>query len=125
MSRPARSLFIFGIYVLVVGAAFVVVPEPIVSLLRLPPATAGWARVVGLLALVIGSYDVIGARAECMPYIRSSVFVRCGFAAGTAVLVGLNQMPMTLLLLGATDIAGALWTLAALKGIERALTGTA
>ncbi|MCU1227625.1 MAG: hypothetical protein JWO97_509, partial [Acidobacteria bacterium] len=54
MSKPARTLFVFGVYVVVVGIAFVVAPEMLMSLLRLPPATAGWARVVGLLALVIG-----------------------------------------------------------------------
>lgn len=115
MTRPARSLFVFGIYVLLVGAAFIVAPEALSSLLRLPPATAGWARAVGLLALVIGSYDSVGARSESMAYIRASVFVRIGFAAGTALLVVVGEMPSTLLLLGATDAAGAVWTAVELK----------
>lgn len=122
MSRPARSLFVFGIYVLITGAAFIIAPAPLVALLRLPAATAGWARVVGLLALVIGAYDTVGSRAECMPYIRGSVLVRFGFAAGTALLVAFGQMPATILLLGATDIAGALWTAFALKANTPAAT---
>jgi len=115
MSRPARSLFVFGIYILIVGVALVVIPAPLVSLLRLPPATVGWARVVGLLTIVIGAYDVTGSRAECLTYIRASIPVRFGFAAGTIVLVLLGQMPFTIALLGATDIAGALWTAFALR----------
>jgi hypothetical protein len=115
MTRPARSLFAFGIYVLITGFAFIAIPAPLVSLLRLPSATAGWARIVGLLAIVIGCYDVVGSRAECAPYIRASVPVRFGFAAGTALLVIFGQMPATILLLGATDIAGALWTAATLR----------
>lgn len=115
MTRPARSLFAFGIYVLLTGVAFLAIPGPLVSLLRLPAATAGWARIVGLLAIVIGCYDTIGSRAECLPYIRASVPVRFGFAAGTALLVIFGQMPATILLLGATDVAGAIWTAAALR----------
>ncbi|HSP16003.1 MAG TPA: hypothetical protein VLV78_14760 [Thermoanaerobaculia bacterium] len=115
MSRPARSLFYFAIYILVTGVAFIAAPEFLSSILQLPPATAGWARVVGLLALVIGAYDLAGSHAECMPYIRASVPVRFGFAAGTLLLVVFGQMPATILLLGATDVAGALWTAFALK----------
>lgn len=115
MSRSARSLFIFGIYIVVTGAAFIVAPGSLSALLQLPPATVGWGRVIGLLALVIGAYDIAGSRAECLPYIRASVPVRFGFATGTVLLVAFGQMPATILLLGATDIAGALWTAFALK----------
>jgi len=116
MSRAARSLFVFAIYVLIVGVALIVVPAPIAALLRLPPATVGWVRMIGLLSLVIGVYDAIGSHAECLPYIRGSVPVRFGFAIGTALLVAFGQMPATILLSGATDIAGALWTAFALRG---------
>ena len=119
MSHPARSLYIFGIYIFIVGAAFIIAPGPISALLKLPMATVGWMRVVGLLALVIGSYDMVAGRSECLAYIRASVWVRFGFAAGTAILVFTKQMPLTVLALGATDIAGALWTMATLSKSPR------
>jgi hypothetical protein len=115
MSKPARTLFAFGIYVVVVGIALVVAPAIVTTLLKLPPATVGWARVVGLLALVIGTYDIVGARAESLPYIRASVLVRVCFAAGCAALVACGQMPMSLLLLGFIDLAAAVWTALALR----------
>lgn len=115
MRPAARSLFVFGIYVLVTGVAFIVAPDAIKSLLGLPPATAGWLRIIGLLALVIGAYDVVASRAECRPYIAASVYVRFGFATGVALLVVTHEMPLTLLALGAIDVAGALWTMAALR----------
>jgi len=110
MSRAARSLFVFGMYVVAVGEALIAAPAQFASLLHLPPATVGWVRVVGLLSVIIGTYDTVGSRAGCIPYIRASVPVRFGFAIGTALLVVFGQMPATILLLGATDIAGALWT---------------
>ncbi len=115
MSRPARSLFLFGVYVFSVGVALLAAPAALAALLRLPAASAGWPRVVGLLCLVIGAYDMVGSSAECASYIRSSVPVRAGFAVGTTLLVIFGQMPVPVLLLGLTDIAGALWTAIALK----------
>ena len=125
MSRAARSLFVFGIYVVLMGAGFLAAPELLTGMLKLPPATAGWARLVGLLALVIGSYDIVGARAESVAYMKASVYVRIGFAIGTAFLVAFGQMPGTLLLLGASDIAGALWTAFALRPRSAAVPAAA
>ncbi len=115
----ARSLFIFGIYVFVVGVAFIAAPQPLMALLQLPPATVGWARVVGLLALVIGSYDIVAGKSENIAHIRASIPVRIGFATGTALLVICGEMPPLILLLGATDIAGAIWTAIALRSAAR------
>lgn len=115
MTRAARSLFLFGIFIVVVGAVLIAIPGTLMSLLRLPPATAGWARVVGLLAVVIGAYDATAGRAECLPYLRASIPIRFGFALGTILLVAAGEMPPTLLLFGATDAAGAIWTMFALR----------
>jgi hypothetical protein len=110
MTPSARSVFIFGVYVFVVGVAFIAAPKPLMVLLHLPAATAGWGRVVGLLALVIGSYDIVAGKSRNAAHIRASIPVRIGFAAGTALLVLFDEMPPLILLLGATDVAGAVWT---------------
>ena len=115
MTPAARSLFLFGIYILVVGVAFIAAPGPLMALLHLPPATVGWARVVGLLALVIGSYDTVAGKTGNAAHIRASIPVRIGFTAGTVLLVLFAQMPALILLLGATDVAGAVWTAMALR----------
>lgn len=94
MTKPAKSLFIFGIYAVITGLAFIIAPDAVFSLLHLPPIPSGWARVIGLLALVIGTYDIVSGRTEFMPLIRASVFVRLGFAAGIILLVIVGQMPI-------------------------------
>lgn len=97
------------------GVLFLAIPETLLRVLRLPAAPAGWLRIIGLLALVIGAYDLVGARAESLPYIKASVPLRFGFAAGMTLLVVLGQMPATTLPLGAIDAAGAVWTMIALR----------
>lgn len=120
MTRAAKSLFIFGIYVVAMGLLFVTVPVLAVTLLKLPQAPAGWGRTVGLLALVIGSYDIVSARSEALANIRASIPVRFAFATGTVLLVASGEMPVTLLPLGAIDAAGAIWTMLALRGTTAA-----
>lgn len=115
MSRAARSLFAFGVYVVIVGLSFLIAPEAVLGALRLPPLPVGWARVIGLLGLVIGSYDIVGARAGSLLYIKASVYVRFGFAAGVALLVAFGQMPLAALPLGVVDAVGATWTAFALR----------
>lgn len=115
LSKPARSLLIFAIYLIATGLSFLVAPDSLLALLHLPALPAGWARVIGLLTLVIGIYDFISARAEVGAFIRASVYVRLGFAVGAALLVVVRQMPPALLLLGAVDAAGAGWTALELK----------
>lgn len=115
MTRAGRSLFVFGIYVLLAGVAFLATPRTVIALLHLPPATLGWARMVGLLALVIGSYDVVSARAGFAAYVKASVWIRFAFAIGVTIVVACGEMPPPVLLLAAIDAAGATWTALALR----------
>lgn len=115
MTKAAQSLFVFGLYAILAGTTFLVVPESALSLLHLPPLPAGWARFIGLLALVIGTYDLVCARAGCLAFIRASIFTRTAFAVATVLLAITGQMPASIILLGTIDAAGALWTALALR----------
>lgn len=53
MSRPARSVFAFGMYLVAVGLALVALPNPLLALLRFPTTHEIWPRVVGVVALVL------------------------------------------------------------------------
>ncbi len=114
MSRPARAMMPFAIYSVVVGLSFVAWPGCLV-LMRLPALDDGWARIVGFLAIANGSYEIAGALAESIPFIRASVYVRYGFAVGVVVLVAAGQLPLTGLLFALVDAAGASWAALALR----------
>lgn len=108
-------MFAFGLYVIVAGLAFLAAPAAMVRLLGFPPASDGWVRVVGLLALVIGTYDLVGSRSGSLPYLRASVWVRFGFAAGLLILVAFGQMTPPVIAFAAVDVGGAIWTALALR----------
>ncbi len=115
MTSAGRSVFVFGIYVLAMGLAVTFAPAAILALLRFPPAADEWIRMVGLLALVIGVYDMVSGRSNAMANIRASVPIRVGFAIGCCLLVVLRMMPISLLPIAVIDAAGAVWTAVALR----------
>lgn len=115
MKQSAKSLFFFGLYVVITGLVCLLSPDTLISMLQLPEVAKGWSSVIGLLVLVIGAYDVFAGRNGVEPMIKISVPVRLGFAAGTVLLVLLGQMPATLIVLGGADALGALWTAMALR----------
>lgn len=115
MTPSGKSLFFFGMYVISTGLLLIIIPEKFTSLTQLPPIPSGWARAIGLLALIIGFYDMFSGLSNIKPFIKISVYVRLGFALGTVLLYIFGQMPISIILLGGVDALGAIWTAIALR----------
>jgi hypothetical protein len=115
MTASAKSLFYMGIYGVCLGLLLIIIPGSLISFMQLPPLQEGWARIISLLALVIGTYDIFCGKNNIVPMIHLSMYVRLGFAIAVVLLVAFNQMPVMILLAGALDALGALWTWLALK----------
>ncbi len=115
MTYSAKTLYYFAIYVLFTGLLLVAIPGTFTSLLHLPEIPEGWARILGLLVLVIGVYDYSIAKNELAVLIQLSVYTRLMFACGILLLIVFSQMPMEALPLGLIDAGTAVWTFMALK----------
>ncbi|MCB9006895.1 MAG: hypothetical protein H6656_05950 [Ardenticatenaceae bacterium] len=115
MSKSAKSIFVFGMYLVGMGLGLIAMPNLVLGTLGFPNATEVWVRVVGVLALVLAVYYIQAARADLRLFFRWTVLTRMMvflFFAGFA-LTGLVS-PM-LILLGAVDLAASLWTAWALR----------
>ncbi len=115
MTPAGKSLFYFGIYGICAGFLFIIMPDTLTSFTYLPALPSGWGRMIGFLALVIGTYDIVCGKAGFKPFIMASIYVRLGFMFYVLLLVVFGQMPKPIILLGAIDALGALWTAMALK----------
>ncbi len=115
MSRSAKTVAFFGVYLIGMGLGFVLMPNVLFGLLGLPPTDEVWSRVVGMLALLLAYYYLNAARSELRPFFAWTVHTRLAafvfFAA--FVLAGLSG-PM-LAVLGGLDLVTALWTARTLK----------
>ena len=115
MSAPARSLVVYGVYLLLVSISIMILPNFVLSLLGIPSTAEVWVRVAGMLALFLAFYDIQAGRNEIIPFIRWSVLARGSviFFFGAFVLLG--YVVPSLLLFGVVDAAAAIWTAITLR----------
>jgi hypothetical protein len=110
LSAAAVSVLAFGIYLVVLGTGLLLAPDFMLGLFGRPPTTEPWLRVVGLVALVLGTYYTAAARGGVAAFFGWTVKGRAFGAAVLALLVVKGIAPMFVLLMAAIDAAGAAWT---------------
>lgn len=115
MTRAARSVFVFAIYLFVLGGALVAVPNALLSVFRMPSTGEVWIRVVGVLVVLLGYYYSGAARREMTEFFRWTVHARSAVLVFFAAFVLLGLAPPVLLLFGAVDAAAACWTALSLR----------
>jgi hypothetical protein len=110
MKTSAKSLLVFGVYLIGMGLGFVLLPNLLLGMLGLPPTTEVWSRVVGMFALLLAFYYIQAARANLQPFIQWTVYTRIAvFFFFTAFVIGGLAGPI-LILLGSVDLLAAGWT---------------
>ncbi len=115
MSKAAKSLLLFGVYLFGLAAVLIVAPNRLLTLFGMPPTTEVFVRIVGMLVLFLGYYYVQAARHELVPFFRASVHGRAAVLPFFVAFVLLEYAPPSLLAFGAVDACGAAWTAWALR----------
>ena len=115
MTAAARSIYVFGIYLIVLGGILMGSPNTLLSILGIAETSEPWIRVVGMLVMVIGILDVACARNEQTAFFRTTVYTRTFAFITFTLFASTGIAPPILIVFGLIDEAGALWTLAALK----------
>ena len=115
MSAAARSVFVFGVYLYGLGATLLVAPNPFLALFGLPPVADVWIRALGMAFLFLATYHIVAARHDFRPFFRYSVYLRSLVIVFFTAFVLLGLVRPVLILFGCFDLAGAIWTAAALR----------
>lgn len=118
MSQAAISLFVFGIYLCVLGLILLLVPNLILRVFEVPPTTEVWIRINGMFVLCLSFYYVQAARNELTIFIRWTVWTRGAVIIYFTAFILLVSAPKALLLFGLIDLLSAIWTWLALKKDE-------
>lgn len=119
LSHAALSLKLFALYLVLLGAALMLCPTPLLELFQLPPTSEVWIRVAGVLAFNIGVYYWFAAKANSPALFLATFYTRAlVLTAFTGfVLAGLSKP--VLILFGSVDFLGGVWTLLALRADQR------
>jgi hypothetical protein len=118
MTPAARSVNVFGIYLLVLAVILLVAPNPLLELFGLPPTTEVWIRVVGMIYAYLGIYYRTAAAAGLFPFFVTTVMTRLTAPLFFLGFVLADWVGWPILLFGLIEVAGAAWTWRALRQSE-------
>ncbi len=115
MSKGARSVFVFGLYLEALGIVLLVAPNVLLGMFFLPSTTEVWVHVVGMLVLFLGFYYTQAARKEMTDFFRWTMYPRSTVILFFVAFVLLDFAKPSLILFGIGDLLGVIWTGLALR----------
>jgi hypothetical protein len=115
MSNSAKTIHYFSFYLFLTGLNLLLAPNLLLTTFGMPPTDEVWIRVVGMLVFLLGAYYYAAAKEGATGWFKMSVFTRLSVPVFFIVFVLMGWAKPSLLLFGAIDAAGAVWTYLALK----------
>ena len=115
MSHAAKSLFVFGVYVGVLGLTLLIVPNVLLQFFAAPATNEVWIRIDGMFLICLCFFYVQAARHELTIFIRWTIPARIAVIFYLSTFVFLLHAPKALLLFGVVDLLAATWTWLALR----------
>lgn len=115
MSKSAVSVFTIGIFSIITGIGFLILPNLLLSILGIPPSDEVWIRILGMMVLFIGYYYIVAARKEIKEFFNATVRVRLVCLTCFIILILTKIAYPILIIFGIIDLIGATWTALALK----------
>jgi len=115
MTAAAKSVYYFGIYLLLTGLTLIVAPNVLLSTFGLPETTEVWAHIVGVLVFNIGILYFYMASTNNTTFFALSAYLRASIIIWFTVFVLIGWGPTMLILFGMLDLLGAIWTYMALR----------
>jgi hypothetical protein len=115
MSSTARSIFIYGIYVLGLGATLMLIPNVPLPIFGLPQAAEVWIRVAGMTVIFLGIFYLVAARNEYRAIFVASVPIRFAVPFIFGAFAAAGYTAWNIVLLTPFDVLFAIWTLASLR----------
>src|ERR1043165_5121362 len=110
MTRAAKSLLVFGVYVAVLGLTLLLIPNVLLGLFGIPPTHEIWIRLNGMFIICLSFYYIQAARHDITSFIWWTVPGRAAVIVYFIAFVFLAGAPWQLLLFGLVDLVFALWT---------------
>jgi hypothetical protein len=115
MSAAAKSMVVFGIYLLLLGLTLLIAPNALLVTFGNPPTSEPWIRVLGVVVMLLAYYYARAGREGVVPFFRWTVHTQLAIPVFFVAFVVLGLARATLILFALPDLAGAIWTHLALR----------
>lgn len=123
MAGAKQSLVVWSIYVYVLGAVLLLIPNVLLGVFGIEETEEVWIRVVGVTVIALGVLYTGAVRAHTREMYMAAVWDRY-VAVVLLVILAFTTGPWQLALFAAADLAGATWTWMALRSEGRMAAGT-
>ena len=115
MSKSAKSVLIFGIYLAVSGLMLLLVPNALITPFGIEPTNEVWIRLSGILLMALAVYYTLGAKYEIVVIMKATAFIRLTIIFFFTAFAFLNLASPNIIFFSAIDFLGGIWTLLMLK----------
>jgi hypothetical protein len=116
MNNAAKSVFAWGIYMLGVGAIFLLAPNLALPIFGFSITGEIWTRLAAVLAIALGCYYILAARHNFVPLFVWKVYLHAFGVVCMLAFVLLRLAPPAMLAFAAADLLAGIWTALALRG---------
>ena len=76
MDKPAKTVWFFGIYLIVEGLFLMLAPAWVLSSIGIPDPESVWRVILGFVVAVLGYYYIRNSKANLIPFFGFTVQVR-------------------------------------------------
>jgi hypothetical protein len=115
MTQAAKSLYVFSIYLLILGVILIVFPNTLLTLSMMPETSEVWIRVVGMLVFNLGLYYFMMAPTNHTMFLTLTVYIRASIILWFILFVLMEWVSPMLIGFGVIDLLSAIWTYTALR----------
>ena len=112
MSKAAKTILCFGIYLILLGISMMVIPNILLAIFTIPLTNEVWIRIVGMIVLLLGYIYIRAALNEegMTHFFRWTVHTRSSVIVFLAIFVLFGFAKPILILFGVMDLLAAAWT---------------
>ena len=115
MSKSAKSVLIFGIYLAVIGLILLIVPNALITPFGIEPTNEVWIRLSGILLMALAVYYTLGAKHEIVVIMKATDFIRLTIIFFFTAFALFKLVSPNIIIFSAIDFLGGVWTLLMLK----------
>ena len=110
MSKSAKSVLIYGIYLAINGLMLLLIPNVLTSSLGIEPTNEVWIRLSGILLMAIAVYYILGAKYEIIVILKATAFIRVSIILFFTAFVLLDLVSPNIIIISLIDFLGGFWT---------------
>lgn len=115
MDKSSKSVFFFGVYILVTGLALLLMPGILLQLLMIETTPNIWMQLLGLALAALGYYYIKAARDNNIDFYKGTIPIRIAQLAVVIILVLIYGGPYILIGVSAIEALSGIVTYTLLR----------